>query len=189
MELLEREDCFAHLAECLGAAVHGGRIALVSGESGIGKTALLQEFSNRQRTARVLWGACDALFTPQPLAPIYDIARQTQGALLTALNSGANRDEIFTAALDELERTETLVVLEDMHWADEATLDLLKYLGRRIHRTRSMLAVTYATRRQCRGSPAFCSHRRHASSVGWCVPRSGTALPSRTPACRGNPAR
>jgi DNA-binding CsgD family transcriptional regulator/tetratricopeptide (TPR) repeat protein len=143
MELLEREDCFAHLAECLGAAVHGGRIALVSGESGIGKTALLQEFSNRQRTARVLWGACDALFTPQPLAPIYDIARQTQGALLMALNSGANRNEIFTAALDELERTETLVVLEDMHWADEATLDLLKYLGRRIHRTRSMLAVTY----------------------------------------------
>src|SRR5882724_1303973 len=143
MELLEREECLADLAECLAAAVHGGRIALVGGEAGIGKTALLQEFSNRQRLARVLWGACDALFTPRPLAPLYDIARQTQGALLTALNSGANRDEVFTAALDELERTETLVVLEDMHWADEATLDLFKYLGRRIHRTGSMLAVTY----------------------------------------------
>jgi len=144
IELLEREECLAELAECLGAAaLHGGRIALVGGDAGIGKTALLQEFSNQQRTARVLWGACDALFTPQPLAPLYDIARQTQGALLTALNSGAKRDEVFTAALDQLERTQTLVVLEDMHWADEATLDMLKYLGRRIHRTGSMLAVTY----------------------------------------------
>jgi tetratricopeptide (TPR) repeat protein len=90
-----------------------------------------------------LWGACDALFTPRPLAPLHDIARQTQGALLAAVNSGANRDAIFTAALDELERTEALVVFEDMHWADEATLDLLKYLGRRIHGTHALLAVTY----------------------------------------------
>ena len=82
-----------------------------------------------QREARVLWGACDALFTPRPLAPLHDIARQTQGALLAALNSGATRDAIFTAALDELEREKALVVFEDMHWADEATLDLLKFLG------------------------------------------------------------
>ena len=67
----------------------------------------------------------------------------TQGALLAAVNSGANREEIFTAALDELERAKALVVFEDMHWADEASLDLLKYLGRRIHRTHAMLAVTY----------------------------------------------
>jgi DNA-binding CsgD family transcriptional regulator/tetratricopeptide (TPR) repeat protein len=144
MELLEREQCLAELAECLGAAVtHGGRIALVGGEAGIGKSALLQEFSKDQRKARVLWGACDALFTPRPLAPLHDVARQSEGGLLTALNSGAHRDQVFVAALDELERAQTLVVLEDMHWADEATLDLLKYLGRRIHRTRSMLAVTY----------------------------------------------
>jgi DNA-binding CsgD family transcriptional regulator/tetratricopeptide (TPR) repeat protein len=144
MELLERERCLADLAEWLGAvAERGGCIALVGGEAGIGKTALLQEFSSRQRDADVLWGACDALFTPRPLGPLHDIARQAQGALLEAVNSGANRDAVFAAALDELERGERLVVFEDMHWADEATLDLLKYLGRRIHRTRSMLAVTY----------------------------------------------
>ncbi len=144
MELLEREQCFADLAQWLCAvAEHGGCIALVGGEAGIGKTALLQEFSKQQRDARVLWGACDALFTPRPLAPLHDIARQTKGALLATVNSAANREEIFTAALDELERSEALVVFEDMHWADEATLDLLKYLGRRIHRTRAMLAVTY----------------------------------------------
>src|SRR5882762_3084942 len=145
MELLERERCLVDLAEWLGAAAErGGCIALVGGEAGIGKTALLQEFSKQRRGARVLWGACDALFTPRPLAPLHDIARQTQGALLAAVNSGASRDEIFTAALDELERgAAALVVFEDMHWADEATLDLLKYLGRRIHRTRVMLAITY----------------------------------------------
>src|SRR6202158_4007226 len=145
MELLEREQCLADLVEWLGAvAERGGCIALVGGEAGIGKTALLQEFSKQQRTARVLWGACEALFTPRPLAPLHDIARQTKGALLAAVNCAAKREDIFTAALDELERVEALVVFEDMHWADEATLDLFKYLGRRIHRTRAMLAVTYS---------------------------------------------
>jgi DNA-binding CsgD family transcriptional regulator/tetratricopeptide (TPR) repeat protein len=144
MELLERERCLADLAEWLHAAAErGGCIAIVAGEAGIGKTALLQEFSKQQSESRVLWGACDALFTPRPLAPLHDIARQTKGALLTAVGSGANRDEIFTAALDELQREKALVVFEDMHWADEATLDLVKYLGRRIHGTRAMLVVTY----------------------------------------------
>src|SRR5579863_9698091 len=144
MELLERERCLADLSSWFGAATQReGCIALLRGEAGIGKTVLLQEFAQRQRATRVLWGACDALFTPRPLAPLHDIARQTKGALLTAVTSGANRDEIFTAALDELEREKALVVFEDMHWADEATLDLLKYLGRRVHRTHSMLAVTY----------------------------------------------
>jgi DNA-binding CsgD family transcriptional regulator/tetratricopeptide (TPR) repeat protein len=144
MDLLERERCLAELADWFNAAAAGGGcIVLVGGEAGIGKTSLLQEFSKRQRETRVLWGACDALFTPRPLAPLHDIARQTQGALLAVLNSGANREEIFTRALDELESAPALVVFEDMHWADEATLDLLKFLGRRIHRTHAMLVVTY----------------------------------------------
>ncbi|HEY5263780.1 MAG TPA: AAA family ATPase, partial [Steroidobacteraceae bacterium] len=144
MELLERARCLADLAQWLGAvAARGGCVALVGGEAGIGKSSLLHEFAGLQHHARVLWGACDALFTPRPLAPLHDIARQTRGALLAAVNSGARREEIFTAALDELERAAALVVFEDMHWADEATLDLLKYLGRRIHRTHAMLVVTY----------------------------------------------
>jgi DNA-binding CsgD family transcriptional regulator/tetratricopeptide (TPR) repeat protein len=144
MELLERERSLADLTEWLdGVAARGGCIALLGGEAGIGKTSLLHEFSKQQSEARVLWGSCDALFTPRPLAPLHDIARQARGALLAAVNSGSNRDEIFTTALDELERVAALVVFEDMHWADEATLDLLKYLGRRIHRTRAMLVVTY----------------------------------------------
>jgi DNA-binding CsgD family transcriptional regulator len=144
MQLLEREHCLADLSQWLASALqHGGCTALVAGEAGIGKTALLQEFARRLGGVRVLWGACDALFTPRPLAPLYDIARQTQGRLAAALNSASGPEPIFTAALDEFERVKSLVVFEDIHWADEATLDLLKYLGRRIHRTRAMLAATY----------------------------------------------
>jgi DNA-binding CsgD family transcriptional regulator/tetratricopeptide (TPR) repeat protein len=145
VELLEREQYLADLAEWLNTAAEcTGCIALVAGEAGIGKTTLLQEFCDQQRTARVLWGACDALFTPRPLAPLYDIARQTKGDLLTAVSSGTNRDAIFGAALEELEKAEaTLIVFEDMHWADEATLDLVKFLGRRVHRTHSLIAMTY----------------------------------------------
>ena len=144
MELLERKQCLAELADWLRRAIEGaGCIALLGAEAGIGKTALLQEFAKAQIGARVLWGACDALFAPRPLGPLYDIARQTQGELLAAIYGNANREVIFAAALDELERTPSLVVFEDLHWADEATLDLLKYLGRRIQRARAMLVVSY----------------------------------------------
>ena len=144
MELLERKKCLAELTEWLSLAIEGaGCIALLGAEAGIGKTALLQEFAKAPLGARVLWGSCDALFAPRPLGPLYDIARQTQGELLAAIYSNVNREAIFAAALNELERTQTLIVFEDMHWADEATLDLLKYLGRRIHRVRAMLVVSY----------------------------------------------
>jgi len=148
VELLEREQCFADLTNWLTSSVEqGGCVTLVHGEAGIGKTALLQEFSRQQRVApRVLWGACDALFTPRPLAPLHDIARQTQGKLLTTVNAETSRDAIFIAALDELEHgPPALVVFEDCHWADEATFDLLKFIGRRMQRTRSMLVMTYRT--------------------------------------------
>jgi DNA-binding CsgD family transcriptional regulator/tetratricopeptide (TPR) repeat protein len=144
MELLERKKSLAELTDWLRRAIEGaGCIALLGAEAGIGKTALLQEFARAPLGARVLWGGCDALFAPRPLGPLYDIARQTQGELLAAIYSNANREAIFAAALNELERAQTLVVFEDMHWADEATLDLLKYLGRRIQRARAMLVVSY----------------------------------------------
>src|SRR5580658_2358512 len=123
MDLLEREACFADLAKWLGTAVqHGGGVVLLSGEAGIGKTALLREFAQRQGQARVLWGACDALFTPRPLAPLHDVALQTQGALLAAVNSRLNPGALFAAVLGELGTTKTLLIFEDLHWADEATL-------------------------------------------------------------------
>src|SRR6185312_11591708 len=97
MTLLERELGLRDLSQWLDCAVEqGGLVALVEGEAGIGKTTLLQAFAAQQRKApRVLWGGCDALFTPRPLAPLHDIARQSSKRLLAALEAGA-RDAIFT---------------------------------------------------------------------------------------------
>lgn len=147
MELLEREHFLGELEAILSDVIAGnGRFVLVSGEAGIGKTSLVEHFAEAHKTqARVLWGSCDALFTPRPLGPLYDIAHQTQGPLLVLLEDEAPRVSIFSAVLDELEsaRQPTIAVTEDVHWADEATLDLLKFLGRRINRINSMLVVTY----------------------------------------------
>jgi DNA-binding CsgD family transcriptional regulator/tetratricopeptide (TPR) repeat protein len=147
MELLEREDFFHELETILSDVVAGnGRFVLVTGEAGIGKTSLVESFAEaNKKNARVLWGACDALFTPRPLGPLYDIAHQTRGHLLDLLDEESARGLIFSAFLAELQNTHlpTIAVTEDVHWADEATLDLLKFLGRRISRTNSMLVVTY----------------------------------------------
>jgi DNA-binding CsgD family transcriptional regulator/tetratricopeptide (TPR) repeat protein len=147
MELLEREPFFDEMAAIFdGVACAGGRAVLVSGEAGIGKTSLVEQFTEQRRNeARVLWGACDALFTPRPLGPLHDIAQQTSGALQRLLEAESQRAAIFSAFLDELQSgtQPAIAVIEDVHWADEATLDLLKFLGRRIERIPAMLIVTY----------------------------------------------
>src|SRR5947207_29365 len=147
MELLERKQFLVELEAILkDLGVGGGRFVLISGEAGIGKTSLVERFAKEhEKGASVLWGACDALFTPRPLGPLYDIAHQTQGNLLELLEAEAPRASIFSAVLDELEssRGPVIAVIEDVHWADEATLDLLKFLGRRINRINLLLIVTY----------------------------------------------
>ena len=143
--LLEREEALASLGESFGAVLAGGgKVVLVSGEAGIGKTALVRSFTEKQQThARVLWGTCEALFTPRPLGPVHDIAREVGGALLQELESGADRASLLSTLLEELGTTTTVAVFEDVHWADEVTLDALKYLGRRIERAPCLLVLTY----------------------------------------------
>src|SRR5690349_13565015 len=103
MELLERDLFFQQLDHLLNKALVGqGQVALVSGEAGIGKTSLVEHFTRvHQDSVRVLWGACDALFTPRPLGPLLDIAMQLEGKLLAFLNSNADRQAIFSACLVE----------------------------------------------------------------------------------------
>ncbi len=147
MELLERESPLQRGIETIKSVFAGvGAILLVSGEAGIGKTSFVKALTGSIRTpARLLWGACDPLFTPRPLGPLYDIAVNGLPQLLELLNSGA--DWLATAA--ELHKTlleskvPTILVFEDIHWADEATLDLLKYLGRRVQQTKTLLILTY----------------------------------------------
>jgi DNA-binding CsgD family transcriptional regulator/tetratricopeptide (TPR) repeat protein len=146
MDLLERAEFFNQLQNTLAEVKCGqGRVALVTGEAGIGKTSLVEQFAETQKNGcPVFWGACDALFTPRPLGPLYDIAQQLRRNLLTLLEAEAPRAAIFSAVVDELQaHTATLLVIEDVHWADEATLDLLKFLGRRINKLNSLLVVTY----------------------------------------------
>ena len=109
-----------------------GRLVLVGGEAGVGKTALVREFAE-QSGARVLWGACDPLETPRPLGPLLDVADAAGGELLEAVAAGARPAALVTALLHELRAAPgTVLVLEDVHWADEGTLDVLRVLGRRI---------------------------------------------------------
>jgi len=131
----------------IDAAAQGhGCIALVSGEAGVGKTTLLEEFRNRAGPqCTVIWGGCDALFTPRPLGPIYDIAQELGPGIKEMLAQDALPSQLFGAILSQLETSKktTVLVVEDVHWADHATLDLLKYLGRRISLLQSVLVLSF----------------------------------------------
>jgi DNA-binding CsgD family transcriptional regulator/tetratricopeptide (TPR) repeat protein len=142
--LLEREEALRALDEALASALAGeGRVALVSGEAGIGKTSVVRQFTQLSRgSARTLWGACDALFTPRPLGPFSDIARDAGSSVLASL-AETDRTEFFAGLLEELGREPTIAVVEDAHWADEASLDALRYLARRIERVPCVLVLTY----------------------------------------------
>jgi predicted ATPase len=104
---------------------------LVSGEAGVGKSVLLEEFAQELDEARWLWSGCDGLFTPAALGPLLDIASRLDGELLQLCRAEAKRDQLYGALLRQLGNLQslTVVVIEDVHWADEATLDLLSYLG------------------------------------------------------------
>ena len=147
MELLERASQLKALNFALSqvkAREGQGCVALVYGEAGIGKTSLVEYFINEHKTRwRILQGVCDSLFIPRPLGPLHDIALQTQGNLSMFLESEFSRTAIFSACLSELKEQKTILIIEDVHWADEATLDLLKYLGRRIRQTVSLMILTY----------------------------------------------
>ena len=147
MALLERGSSLQDLSAALGEVIRGlGRIALVSGEAGIGKTVLVEQFVRRQTNAvRGLWGACDALFTPRPLGPLYEMTSHAQEPLAGLLAADANHTTSFTTFLNALQGRPVIAVFEDVHWADEATLDLLRFLGRRIMRTTALLVLTCST--------------------------------------------
>jgi predicted ATPase len=146
--LLERSDVMNELDGSLaGIATAGGQAVLVSGEAGIGKSALVRRFAGRHAAdAWCLLGVCDPLLTPRALGPLHDIARQTGGRLAELLATGGSREAVFAGFLDELEQgpqPRAVVVVEDAHWADEATLDLLVFVGRRLERLPALLLVTY----------------------------------------------
>jgi DNA-binding CsgD family transcriptional regulator/tetratricopeptide (TPR) repeat protein len=144
--LLERESQLGSLLQYADEARgRTGRLVLISGEAGVGKTSLVEELQSRLPDATWAWGACDGLFTPRPLAPLHDIAREIGGNLLQMVRGAASRDEIFDAVLQCAAAVDGLAVLvvEDAQWADEASLDLLRFLARRVARLPVLLLVTF----------------------------------------------
>lgn len=146
VHLLERRSSLAVLEQCARDLRAGeGRIALVSGEAGLGKTSLVDHFASAQRGRDViLWGRCDPLFTPSPLAPFHDIAGQVGGSLSERLELGVGSRPILFSLVQELQRAgPAILVIEDLHWADEATLDVIKYLARRPSAAELLIVLTY----------------------------------------------
>jgi DNA-binding CsgD family transcriptional regulator/tetratricopeptide (TPR) repeat protein len=126
------------------AALAGvGGVLLVSGEAGIGKTTVTRALCDgRSARDRILWGACEPLATTRPLLPLLDFARSVGGELAAATASDEHRHDVFATLLDVLGERPTIAVLEDVHWADDATLDLLVYLGRRLSGLPALVVVT-----------------------------------------------
>jgi len=146
--LLERDvplQCISELAAKLGAQ---GAIALVSGEAGIGKTTFLRAFvESLDEDLIVRWGSCDPLTTPRVLGPFHDMVLEFGPKVQAALENDRSFSRLVSALLEELQTTAkpSVMVIEDAHWADNATLDLIKCISRRISFLNILLVISYRT--------------------------------------------
>jgi DNA-binding CsgD family transcriptional regulator/tetratricopeptide (TPR) repeat protein len=145
--LLEREGLLESLGQRLKDAVEGkGSLTLVGGEAGAGKTSLVRAFvDSLDESTLVIQGACDPLSTPRPLSPLHDFAADPHSGLAGLIGDDRAPMEMFEGVLDRLTRTirPVVVIVEDIHWADDGTLDFLRFVGRRIENTKSIVVCTY----------------------------------------------
>jgi DNA-binding SARP family transcriptional activator/tetratricopeptide (TPR) repeat protein len=144
--LLEREAQLRRLQEVLAATSSSGRgaVVLVTGEAGSGKTALVQEILNRVGDrVTTLRGGCDDLLAPRSFGPLRDVAEEIGGDLRDAFAAGGAAEQVLPAVLRLLAREPAVLVLEDVHWADDATLDVVRFLSRRMAGVPSVLVLTY----------------------------------------------
>ncbi len=147
--LLERERVLAEMNALIQRAARGsGQMVLLRGEAGVGKTALLRRFLDTSASgADVLLGSCDPLSAPRHLGPLIDMVAGPSGAqaaeLAAAIDAG-NNEWVYRHLLKLLQDGHLWVcVIEDAHWADGATLDLLRFLARRIDALPVLVVVSY----------------------------------------------
>ena len=147
MALIEREGLLASLQKHFEDISDGeGHCVFISGEAGIGKTALVKAFCKKQSDeCSIYQGACDALFTPRPLAPLYDILWQVNKERWPTSPSSEERSALFADFFQELsaKKGKLLIVFEDIHWADEGTLDFIRFFARRIYQLPCLFILTY----------------------------------------------
>ena len=145
--LVERDAELAALVGSVDAAAAGeGSAMLVLGEAGIGKTTLIREFLRSvEGNVRVLMGTCDDLLTPRTFGPLRDAAAAVGGPLAAAFSGEPDRESVYRALLDELSHSDlpTILAVEDIHWADDATLDALQFVARRLQRLRAVVVLSY----------------------------------------------
>ncbi|WP_432947636.1 ATP-binding protein [Kribbella sp. CA-253562] len=144
MTLLERDVHVTSLLQAMRTAADGtGSVALVTGEAGIGKSTVVNAFVDALPVSvRLLQGACDDLLAPPSLGPLREAVAGTGGPLEQAIATNRLQDAINAVGLELGDQATTLIV-EDVHWADDATLDLLRYLVRRIHRYPALIVLTF----------------------------------------------
>ncbi len=147
MELIERDHFLATLNNRFSQTAAGtGHCCFITGEAGIGKTSLVQAFlKGVKKDCLEYQGLCDSLFTPRPLAPLYDVALQMKDDWTEKIHSISSRSELFTNFLQalSLKNLPIVLVFEDIHWAGEATLDFIKFLSRRISHIPCLFILTY----------------------------------------------
>ena len=167
MELLERDREREALETAIEESALGGRVVVVAGEAGIGKTALVSALA--RRAPRAVGRLRPADHAAADGAAARRRARRPAGALAEAVEG--SREDLLSAVLDELREPAALVV-EDLHWADDATLDFVALLGRRLPRSRGCLILTCRPDLRAGGAArarrAAARVRAHASSPARC---------------------
>jgi DNA-binding NarL/FixJ family response regulator len=184
VRLLERGTQLGALREYADDARRGdGRLVLVAGEAGIGKSSLVDTFVDALDDARVAWCASDGMITPSALGPLREVADQWGGAVQVACADGVPRETRFSALLTMLREYDGLsvLVIEDLHFADEATLDLISHLSRRLRGTRALVVATYR-------DDGLAENRALRETLGEAATQRSTrriALPPLTPGAIG----
>ena len=150
--LVEREGFLASLERLLDEALGGsGRLVFLGGEAGVGKTALAAALAGAASGPVVRRGSCDSVTTAEPLGPILDALPEL--AETVDQDAGMSRLRLFQKVRDVLSGSPMLLVLEDVHWADEATLDILRFLGRRLAGAALMILATFRSEELSRDRP------------------------------------
>ncbi len=174
--LLERGPELAVLGERI-AALRGGAVpgacVLLSAEAGGGKSSLLAEAARRAGSGvQWLWGACEPMLSPPPLGALIDLLDRLPPSIGAAVRAGRHTPEVLAGMLELLRqsRQPVVLVIDDAQWADGATLDLLRYLGRRIDSTRALLVLGYR-------SEALAGDHPLLGVLGGLPPRSVIRLP------------
>ena len=164
--------CFA-LSSTGCSLGHGGTI-LVGGEAGIGKTTLVEDLSidAEDQGALVLWGHAYDLSVTPPYGPWMEIFRQYRANANSSLPSlpafignaeelakVGSQDALFVAVAEFLEalaaQRSLMLIIDDLHWVDQASLDFFRFLARRVASYNILLVATYRSDELHRRHPLY----------------------------------